>query len=267
MSGFELDAYLTRIGLSRPPPATTDGLITLTGAQVQRIVFENVDPYLGRAIRLDELSLVQKLIHRNRGGYCFELNSLLSMALSGLGFKVRPHLARVVNEAGEPGRRTHLLLEIEAGSRHWLADCGFGRRGPRQAIPLEAGRIDIQNGEAFRLIRHERWHWILETRIDGWQPLYSFGDASFQPVDIEMANFYTNMWPLQRFRTDLVAARATPTGRLTFLNGTFKEIINGVTTELELTTIEEVARALVGSFDLPEAELDLPALAGRLDLA
>ena len=47
-------------------------------AQLATIPFENFDILLGRSILLSPESLVDKLIARPRGGYCFELNGLFA---------------------------------------------------------------------------------------------------------------------------------------------------------------------------------------------
>lgn len=266
MSGFDIGAYLARIGLPDVPQPTAEGLIALTSAQLRRIIFENLAPFLGRPVLLDEQSLMTKLVHRGRGGYCFELNGLMQLALNSMGVEIKPHLARVANEAGMPDRRSHLMLEAKIDGRSWLVDCGFGRSGPRHALPLELGRIDIQQGEAFRIRHDDRFRFVFETRRDGWQPLYSFGDASFQPIDIEMANFYTNMWPMQRFRTDLIAARITDQGRITLLNQTFKEYINGEMTEMHLPDRQALAKIMLQSFEMPESEIDFDSLSKHLGL-
>jgi N-hydroxyarylamine O-acetyltransferase len=83
---FNKEQYLSRIGISQPP-ATAEGLVRLQSAQLQAIAFENIDPLLGVTPSLDTASIVRKLIHGRRGGYCFELNGLFGQALDALGFR------------------------------------------------------------------------------------------------------------------------------------------------------------------------------------
>ena len=266
MSGFDLDGYAARIRLGGSIKADAECLTNMTAGQARHIVFENLDPYLGRPVMLDDHSLCQKLIYRHRGGYCFELNGLLQLALISAGFEVTPFLGRVCDEEGNPGRRTHIVLTVNAGGRRFLADCGFGRAGPHYAMPIETGRIDVQNGEAYRITEDPRWGMVLQIRDGDWRSLYSFGDSTFLPVDAEMANFYTNMWPMQRFRSDLVAARITAHGRLTLQNLRFREYRQGQMSELAINTPQELARILQQSFEIPESEIDMPAICTRLGL-
>ena len=102
------------------------------------IPFESIDAFLGRGIAIDTDSLTDKLIHRRRGGYCFEQNLLLLAALRALGFDAAPRLARVLrgrtDDAMTP--RTHVMLRVE------LADGPFpGRCRLRQPDPDRAAGV------------------------------------------------------------------------------------------------------------------------------
>ena len=118
---FRPDAWLRRVRLQAAPRPNEDGLEALHRAQAYAIPFENFDILLGRGISLEPHALVDKLVQKQRGGYCFELNSLLLMALEAFGFKARPLLARV-HTAGTPTGRGHMLLEVMIKRRRWLAD-------------------------------------------------------------------------------------------------------------------------------------------------
>ena len=101
---LDLDAYLGRIRLSGAQGVNEDRLEALHRAQVYTIPFENFDILLGRGIALEPEALVDKLVHRRRGGYCFELNGLLRLALEASGFEVRRLLARVHMGRGPSAR-------------------------------------------------------------------------------------------------------------------------------------------------------------------
>ncbi len=59
----------------------------------------------------------------------------------------------------------------------------------------------------FRLCR-EGPLWVLEgDEGDGWQDLYAFTEEPQQPVDFEVANWFTSTWPRSPFTTSLVAHR------------------------------------------------------------
>src|SRR5919201_4472917 len=106
---LDLEAYLARIGVRGRP-----GLAELHRAHVTSIPFENLDPRRGIPVSLETEDLERKLVHRRRGGYCFEQNLLLKAALEALGAEVEMLLARVRvgRPPGTPRPRTHLVLRV-----------------------------------------------------------------------------------------------------------------------------------------------------------
>ncbi len=88
-TAFALDAYFQRLHYSGVVHLTADGLEALHRAQVSTIPFENFDILLGRGVALDPGALCDKLVHHARGGYCFERNGLLLLALQACGFDAR----------------------------------------------------------------------------------------------------------------------------------------------------------------------------------
>src|ERR1700693_5745426 len=137
--GFDLDAYLARIGYSGPRRADVATLRAIHGLQPTAIPFENLDPLLGRPVALDLASLQAKLVGGRRGGYCYELNTLLAAALEALGFLVVRLGARVRWRAPPErpdGARTHMLLRVDLAEGPYLADVGFcGRAFPPPPPP------------------------------------------------------------------------------------------------------------------------------------
>ena len=75
--GFGLDAYLARIGYEGPREPSLLALRGIVAAHSAAIAFENIDVLLKRDVSLDLATLQRKLVHRRRGGYCFEQNTLL----------------------------------------------------------------------------------------------------------------------------------------------------------------------------------------------
>jgi len=125
---FDLDAYCRRIGYAGERAPTLAALREIHRLQPQAIAFENLSPLLGQPVPLDDTALQEKMVHRGRGGYCFEQNLLFAAALRGFGFKLR-WLTGWPRWQIAPGRvlpRTHLLLLIDLDGEQWLADVGFG---------------------------------------------------------------------------------------------------------------------------------------------
>jgi N-hydroxyarylamine O-acetyltransferase len=221
MNHFPLTQYLDRIGLTETPGINTDGLQKLHSAQAFSVPFENLDILLGRTIALAPERLAAKLILQRRGGYCFELNRLLHLALKTIGFSVRPLLARVLYGLETPSAHTHEVLVVTADGNDWLADVGFGGPGLCLPLPLITDQVFEQFGERYRLIRHPKYGMILQREIDdkSYIDLYCFDlDDLTLDADIDMANHFTSTWPQSIFRLHRMCSLRKPWGRVTLLD-------------------------------------------------
>jgi N-hydroxyarylamine O-acetyltransferase len=215
---FPLVEYLARIGLKESPKISSEGLQELHAAQAFSIPFENLDILLGRTLSLAPEDLYAKLIHQRRGGYCFELNGLLCLALKSLGFTVQPLLARVLYGLPNPSAHTHEVLIVTIEGNEWLADVGFGGPGLCLPVPIIADQVTEQYGESYRLKRDPDYGMILQKvdRENSYFDLYCFhAKERTLDVDIEMANHYTSTWPGSIFRLLRMCALRQPWGRVT----------------------------------------------------
>ena len=226
--------YLGRIGYAGSTEPTVDTLVAVHRAQAYSIPFENFDITDGGGISLLPDDLVDKLVRRRRGGYCFELNGLLIMALQALGFQARPLLARV-HLRDEPTGRGHQLALVTIGGADWIADVGFGANGLRAPIPLQIGATEEQDGQQFRLVDAGVYGTMLQVAIEeNWQNLYSLELSHVCSADIEMGNHHTSTHPSSLFTRIRVATLPTPQGRVSLLDQRLKIETHGKTTEIEL---------------------------------
>jgi N-hydroxyarylamine O-acetyltransferase len=242
---FELDRYLERIGLSANP---VPGLAAIHRAHVTRIPFENLSPYRGLPVSLEPDALTQKLVEQRRGGYCFEHNLLLKLALESIGARVEPLLARVRN--GQPalpaGPLTHLLLRVELDGALWHADVGFGQGTLLEPIPFGPGGPYEQSGWTYR-VEAEGPLLVLQTATDdGWRDLYAFTPEPSPAIDIEVSNWFTSTHPQSRFVTRLLVTEHGPDGSRTTLSDFSGEMVLSVQTPTG-SRREPVAREAVPS--------------------
>ncbi len=219
----ELKAYFARIGYAGDARPTLATLCEIHRRHTERIPFENLDPLLGQRVRLDRAALQDKLISRQRGGYCFEHNLLLRQMLETMGFRVSVLAARVrwnVPE-GVSLPLTHALLCIELDARTWIADVGFGGQVPTAPLLLEPGLVQQTPHEPYRLTADGDGY-VLECRPgECWLPLYRFDLREQLFADCEMANWYVSTCPESRFTTNLTIARTEPGRRYTLHNNGF----------------------------------------------
>ncbi len=213
---FPLSQYLRRIGLSSPPGRDEDGLKEIHAAQAFAIPFENLEIHLGRTISLKPEDLIEKMLERNRGGYCFELNGILHLALKALGFIVRPLLVRVLYNLTEPGPYAHQVLIVTISGQDWIADVGFGGPGPRLPIPMIPDQTFEQFGDHYRLRKDPDYEWVLQKESRGaFIDLYTIRDQRTLDADIEMSNHFTSTWPGSYFRAQRMCAIHKTWGRIT----------------------------------------------------
>lgn len=221
----DLAAYFARLSLPAPSRPDLAALRAIVFAHATRIPFENLDAWRGRAVDLHPDALERKLVRDRRGGWCFEHNGLLGRVLRQLGYDVTDYGARVLFgqaiDAVTP--RTHRLLGVELAEGLHFVDVGFGglsltgvvAHAPdvEQATPHEPCRVVERDGDLFLqcLIRED------------WQTLYRFDRHPQRDVDFEAANFQLAHDAKSLFRTTLIAARATPTSRLTLRDREFTE--------------------------------------------
>ena len=145
---LDLAGYFKRIGYRGAADPTLEVLQDLVTAHTRTIPFENLDPLLG--VPIDDLSpeaLTDKLVHRRRGGYCYEHNGLMGEVLAEIGFDVRRFGARVVwtlaPDAPVPSQ-THTVLAVTLPNdpQLFLVDVGFGGQTPTSPI-RQIGRAHV----------------------------------------------------------------------------------------------------------------------------
>jgi N-hydroxyarylamine O-acetyltransferase len=222
---IDVDAYLARIGYNGQREPSADTLRALHRAHFYGVPFENLDVVLKRPIRLDPVSLMQKIVAGRRGGYCFESNALFMYGLQALGFTVAPLAARVLLERKDPSLppRSHMLLMVDLEDGLYLADVAFGGQTPPQPLSLAVGIEQPTSHEPYRLRRTAGGELELEALMAGqWGVLYRFTLHPQEPVDFEHANWYTATHPDSFFANNLIAAMPGEGCRYTLFNREFR---------------------------------------------
>lgn len=264
---FALSAYLDRLELDTPG-AGEEGLRRLTWAHMSHIPFENTEPLLGRVPSLEEGALVDKLITRRRGGYCFEHNALFGRALAAAGFAARPVLGRVRNGNPRGGARTHQAQVVTIGAQEFLCDVGFGGAAPVAPIPMDGAVHDIANG-SYRVGRDpETGETTMERRRGaGWEVLWGYDDIPLYPEDFETGNLVAATWEAAPFHRYLMAAFHGPDGRVALFN---RALSLGMPPSHERALIEDraaLAEVLRGAFTLALDEAEIDAIWARIETA
>jgi N-hydroxyarylamine O-acetyltransferase len=254
---LDLDAYLRRIAYAAERAPTLAVLNAICAAHPAALAFENIDPLLGRAPNLAPAALQAKLVAQRRGGYCYEQNALLRLALRALGMQVSALAARVVwmAPADAPRRaRSHMLLKVAlpaAPEESFLVDAGFGGHLLGAPLRFVPGLVQRTPGGTER-ITQDGDTFTLEAELpEGWTPAYRFTLEAHAPVDYEPLNWFTATHPASIFRHNLRLERLTPTLRAGLLNDRLTLRPAGGDVQVRrLASARELAQVLDEVFDL-----------------
>src|SRR5947209_19095637 len=207
MADFDLDAYFARIGYRGARDPTRDVLTSLHRLQAAAIPFENLDPLLGRPVKLDAAAIAEKLVRRRRGGYCFEHNGLFAHVLDALGFHVNPLAARVRFRLPKDAPQTplsHMLMTVDLPEGRFLCDVGFGGQSPTTPLRLEPKLEQTTPHGSYRLQTRSTGYELEMRTAEGWSTLYRFTEQPQSARDYEVYNWYTSTHPHSFFTCSLV---------------------------------------------------------------
>jgi len=229
----------------------------------QTVPFENLAVLEGQEISLDPEAIFKKVVEQGRGGYCFELNTLLAEVLEGQGYEVERLLGRVWANGAALPPLTHMTLRVMVNNQPYLCDVGFGGGTLREPLPWNTGAIVNQSPDRFRLDQTGNTETML-SRLTGstWKNLYSLLPCAVRAQDYIPANHYTSTHPNSYFTQGPVAALTTEDGRITLRGRIVRSVGANGEEERELATFEELIQVLFQDFGL--VNLDVKTLKSRL---
>ena len=234
-------AYLSRIDADPPATLGAESLRHLHQAHQRAVPFENLSIHLSEPITLDEPALVDKIVRRRRGGFCYELNGAFALLLEALGASVGRVGARVFGEGGLGPPFDHMALIVRPpdGSGPWLADVGFGSHSD---YPLELGSREDQPDPAgvFRLA--DAPDDDVEVLKDG-RPEYRLEVRERALADFAPTCWWQQTSPESHFRLSTICSRLTGDGRVSISGRTLIETRAGARTEQQLTSDAAVLAA------------------------
>jgi N-hydroxyarylamine O-acetyltransferase len=211
---MDVQAYLNRINYDGPVAPTAETLRQLHLAQLLTVPFENLSIHAREQIVLEDEALFGKIVHRRRGGFCYELNGLFAALLRALGFEVAMLSAQVANDDGGFSRDfDHMTLMVTLEER-WLADVGFGDSFI-EPLRLDERDAQMQRDSAYRILADADW--LILERADNsgeWKPQYRFTLKPYQYADYAEMCAYHQTSPLSHFTKGRICSRLTPQGRI-----------------------------------------------------
>jgi N-hydroxyarylamine O-acetyltransferase len=234
-------AYLRRIAAERPGSADAAALRALHRAHLLTVPFENLSIHLAEPISLADNDLIDKIVRRRRGGFCYELNGAFALLLEALGFEVRRVAARVYGTGGLGPPFDHLALVVAAAgsSRSWLADVGFGSHSTFP-LPFETGPDHDDPAGHFLLADADGGD--VDVLRDG-EPQYRLERRRRDLKDFVPTCWWQQTSPRSHFTQGLICSLLTTQGRVSLSGRTLITTADGTRSEVELRTDESVLAA------------------------
>lgn len=229
-SSFDLHQYLKRINFEGEIKLSLEGIKKLMQSQIFNVPFENIDVQAGKVISLIGDDIVNQIVHKNRGGYCYQINGIFSLMLQEIGV---PHYYIAVRPLVNPGQnaKTHLAIIATIENEEYLIDLGFGGNSIREPLKLNEIETEImQDSETFTLVKTEEDEYLLQLKIGKeWSNLYSFDLNPQRWIDFKPANHYNYSHPDSFFTQNLIVVLQNPLGKKILFKNSIKSVTNGIT--------------------------------------
>ncbi|VEA63761.1 Arylamine N-acetyltransferase [Serratia plymuthica] len=209
--------YLQHIGFAGTPQADLLTLQQLHRCHMLSVPFENLSIIYRQGIHLEEPALFNKIVERNRGGFCYELNRLFALLLKDIGFNVQFISGEIRARDGSFGAPfDHMALKVEL-DQPYLVDVGFGdsfltplKITTTEQQPQTSGTFHLeQEGETYYLERRNG-----DNRSHA-KTLYRFTLQAREPSEFDGMCHYHSTSPQSHFTQRLVCSRPTENGRVT----------------------------------------------------
>jgi N-hydroxyarylamine O-acetyltransferase len=241
-------AYLNRIGVSGSAGSDAASLRALHRAHQLTVPFENLSIHLAEPISLDERDLIDKIVRRRRGGFCYELNGAFALLLEALGAQVTRVAARVYGPDGLGPPFDHLALIVRPadGSGPWLADVGFGRHSD---YPLLLDARDDQHDPAGRFRLADTGQTDIDVLRDG-TPQYRIERRERSLADCVPTCWWQQTSPLSHFTRSTICSRLTPGGRMSLSGRMLIQTQGETRTEQRLDTDDALLAAYRDHFGI-----------------
>lgn len=174
--------FRERVGIPQNEVITFENLDAVLEKTAKAIPFENLCILNERTAEITEENLVNKIMKRNEGGLCYELNSVLYLFLVENGFDtslIRGVTYDQKNQNWNSIGKTHVANVVNHNEKLFIVDTGFGGNLPLKPVPLTGEVVTSANGE-FRVVHTDSEHgdyifyMKLKHKDENWKKGYAF---------------------------------------------------------------------------------------------
>jgi N-hydroxyarylamine O-acetyltransferase len=237
----DIAAYLDRSAAARPRLLDAAALRDLHLAHLRTVPFENLSIHLDEPVSLEPADLMDKIVRRRRGGFCYELNGAFALLLESLGGQVSRVGARVYGASGlgPPFDHLALIVQLADGTGPWLADVGFGSHS---SYPLQFDSRAEQEDPAARFLLADAGEGDVEVLKDG-VPQYRVERRPRSLPEFGPTCWYQQTSPQSHFTEGSICSMLTAGGRVSVAGRTLIRTSDGKREEQQLSSDEAVLAA------------------------
>lgn len=238
---MNIKQYLKRFDAESLTEVSYTNLVKLQELHMQHIPFENLDVMRRVPIYLNLQTIYEKIVGRNRGGYCYEVNGLFHWLLNELGYSAYFVPATVKRPTGIWARaHTHVALIVELDIPY-LIDVGFGAATPRVPVALDGSKHTDISSTYHIDTRADGTLDLIQRNAVGERILYRFDLDYKNLVDFHEGCVFNQVSEDSSFTHFDIITRATSTGRITLTDHQLSVTKNGEEITSELSAEEKVA--------------------------
>ncbi|SMB79867.1 N-hydroxyarylamine O-acetyltransferase [Desulfonispora thiosulfatigenes DSM 11270] len=237
-SAIDINAlFRKRIGM-QVENITFESLSNILEKTAENIPFENLCIIENRTSNITKESLIEKILVKNEGGLCYELNLILYFFLKENGFDAALIGGVIYNNDIKKYQklgRTHVVILVTYKEQKYLIDTGFGGNLPLKPVPLTEESVSSKNGE-FRVkrVNGEYGDYVFEMRLKhrdtDWKIGYAF-DTKKSISDLSEINMIQKIIAEHKdspFNKSPLITRLTGGGNLILTNNSFTQRTEGV---------------------------------------
>ncbi|WP_088068728.1 arylamine N-acetyltransferase family protein [Gottfriedia luciferensis] len=236
--------FRKRIGIKDDEEISFNNLASILEKTAKSIPFENLCIIENRIKEITNVNLINKLLIRNEGGLCYELNSLFYLFLMENGFNVRLARGVVYDNVAQKYPtfgRTHVTIILTNENKTYLLDTGFGANLPLKPVPFSGEIVTSNNGE-FRVIKKatDFGDYVLLIKLKhkdlDWRIGYAF-ESNDVVMDLSEFNEIQKIIAEHEespFNKNPLITQITNEGNKTLTNTSFTQWTNGVVTKEEV---------------------------------
>lgn len=151
MPAFDISFYLRRIGYTGSVVPCAQTLRALQMAHLQTVPYENLEILQGREPSMETGKIYDKVVHKGRGGWCYELNVLFAQLLRALGFRLDILSARIYRNGVLGPEFDHIILLVHLQER-WIADVGNARWSCEPML-LDENRAHLEGSRLYQMAK------------------------------------------------------------------------------------------------------------------